>query len=440
MSSVIHSASSVQPESICITYTTQYREGGSKFARVARTMEAEKRLISPRVFCTAVESKREFLEAIARAGAGGKLGELHFIGHGGMYGPMFGTTKWPEQFSPHEWRSLELPFAEGAAAYFHTCRSARWFAPFFARTFRVDTYGNHHYTTFSRRPDRLVVDRRDDPDAPLYVFGSVGKKSHGLLRSVAKYSGIARPEKPKLFPPQDPEGDTSYDAVASLYADVFEDIRVRAREWEFINAKVPSGARVLDIGCGNGALLRALSPRVQRGVGVDASEAILERAREKAIPNLSFVPIRGPVLPFEDGSFDVVVSCLSFRYLDWDPILKEIRRVLQPSGKLIVVDMVAAPLLLRETPRAMIDVMRDLAGRVKRRRFHRALRKLVTHPDWKAMLRYNPMRAEHEYTWYLGSRFPKGNMRLLSVGTSARILGFDSGPIAESVLYPESFP
>ena len=66
---------------------------------------------------------------------GRTLAELHFVGHSGMYGPMFGSTAWPEQFSPHEWRTFPLPWAVGAEAYFHACRTGRWFAPFFARIF-----------------------------------------------------------------------------------------------------------------------------------------------------------------------------------------------------------------------------------------------------------------------------------------------------------------
>ena len=65
---------------------------------------------------------------------GKQIGEFHFIGHSGMYGPMYGTVKYPEQFSPYEIRNLDIPFANDAEAYFHCCRSARWFAPFFART------------------------------------------------------------------------------------------------------------------------------------------------------------------------------------------------------------------------------------------------------------------------------------------------------------------
>ena len=88
---------------ILILYTTLYRTGGPRFEQVALTMESEKRREFPGhiVVRKAVESKSAFLAQIAEvADQGGAITEFHFIGHSGMYGIMFGTTKWPEQFSP----------------------------------------------------------------------------------------------------------------------------------------------------------------------------------------------------------------------------------------------------------------------------------------------------------------------------------------------------
>ncbi len=102
---------------IWIGYTTLYREGGEKFARAARTLRQQKEREHPGVpvRCEAVESKREFRDAMGRIGEeGGEITELHFIGHSGVYGIMFGTTAWPEQFSPHEWRELFIPLLRTA--------------------------------------------------------------------------------------------------------------------------------------------------------------------------------------------------------------------------------------------------------------------------------------------------------------------------------------
>lgn len=431
---------------ILILYTTLYREGGDKFARAARTMEAEKRREHPdaAVHAVAVESKADVVAHFRAARESGDLiDELHFIGHSGMYGPMFRTTSMPEQFSPHEWRTLDIPFAPGARAYFHACRTARWFAPFFARIFNVPAYGYHWYTTVSTRPDRFRWERLGrGADRPVYILGSPGRKSHGLVGSLGKYvTGNA--ETLKRFDPHPPEGDPTYDSVADLYDEAFQDITVREDEWRWLQRKLPpEPVRLLDIGCGNGALLLQLGDRVSRGTGADASAGMIERARRRAahVPTLDFVRVDGPTLPFPDASFDVVTSLLSFRYLDWDPMMNEIRRVLRPGGRLLIVDMVTVPARWRELPRLAAGLARTYAGRLRRRDFGRRLRRLVTDPRWQTMLQYNPIRAEHEMKWYLESRFPGRRVETINVGRNARVLAFDSGPLQPGTVAPQSYP
>lgn len=434
---------------ILIVYTTRYREGGPKFERAARTMEAETkaRNAGADVRRQAVESKREFVEALHHVGREGRrIRELHFIGHSGMYGPMFGTQSWPEQFSPYEWRSLAIPFAPGGQAWFHACRSARWFAPFFARTFGITVWGNHWYTSFSLRPDRFVPEwpSLNGRDRSLYVIGCPGKKSHGLPGSVMKYAGFMEAEEMKRFEPSAPEGDSTYDGVSHLYDEVFSDITVRADEWRWLSRRMFRGPapRVLDIGCGNGSLLRLLSDRIVTGAGVDRSPRMIEAAKQRCsgIKNLSFQAIDGPFLPFPDGSFDVVISLLSFRYLDWDPIMNEIRRVLAPGGSLLVVDMVTAPVKLSEATRFSISKAKNYVQLLRNPRYRKALRRLVTDPAWEMMLKYNPIRAEHELKWYLESRFPGRKTELLNVGWSSRTLAFDSGPLEPGSTAPLTYP
>lgn len=432
---------------IWIGYTTLYREGGAGFERVARTMEAEMRRAVPDrvVRCEAVESKAEFIAAMERIRADGKqLTELHFIGHSGMYGIMFGTTSWPEQFSPHEWRTFSFPFAPGANVFFHACRTARWFAPFFARTFGVTSYGYHWYTTFSRRPDRFLWAAGSDSSDPLYVVSCRGRKSHGIVGSLLKYTGLGGVEPMKRFDPEEPEGDTTYDAVAELYDRAFADITVRSAEWEWLRLHLPdrTDLRLLDVGCGNGALLRGLRGRLVQGVGVDKSVRMVEiaTARSADDPELEFHIVDEPRLPFADASFDVVVSFMSFRYLDWDPMMNEMRRVLVPGGKILIVDMAAAPLGLRDFPRFGASKIRSMVGQLRRRAFAADLRRLVDNPDWQTMLRYNPIRAEHEYRWYLSSRFPGHQIEVLTVGWTHKLLAFDSGRLESGSVAPQSYP
>ena len=434
-----------------VGYTTHYREGSEDFARAAKTIarDLEDSHPSAEIRIVPLRWKRDFvgyLEGLARDAR--TLQELHFIGHSGMYGIMFGSTEWPEQLSPHEWRTLHISFGENARAVFHACRTGRWFAAFIARTFGVRALGHHGYTTVSLRSDRFVwaapyVSRKK----PLHVISCVGRKSHGYGGAARKHLG-AKAEPLREFDPV-PAGEApSYDAVASMYDAAFSDLRVRGPELAFVKKAIGSVGHgraldVLDFGCGNGSLLEALGSRVAVGVGVDVSRGMIERARERhrERPHLSFERISGPILPFADHSFDLVVSFLSFRYLDWDPALREIARVLRPNGKFVIVDMVDKPIALREAPLLVQSSLRHAWTRVRHRAFVKRLEALTTQKPWAEMLSYNPIRAEHEYRWYLESRFPGQKLEILSASRVARVVAFDSGPKSEAwKLVPMAFP
>lgn len=430
---------------ILIIFTTRYRLGGNQFSVVAETLGEEKRAsaFDGDVQTRAVECKRDMLEAIDEIGRSGKeITEFHFVGHSGMYGPMLGTVAFPEQFSPFEWEQLEIPFAADGSAYFHCCRSARWFAPFFARTFNVPAYGFFWYTTFSRSKAKFVS-AGNRTDGKLYTIGCKGRKSHGMVASAQKRLGFMPAEKMKRFEPRPPDGDTSYNHIAELYDAAFVDIRVRRDEWKWLNEHLPPEKfSLLDIGCGNGALLTALADRVSSGTGVDESSKILEKARANTsqISNLKFEIIDGPVLPFPDNSFDIVTSLMSFRYLDWDPLLAEIKRVTKPGGKFLIIDMVTVSVTIGEYPRLFRDKIRTRINQKTNPVFDAALKKLVSHPDWKKMLEYNPIRSEHEMKWYLESRFPGQKMETLNMAWNSRIVAFDTGPVERGIEAKLNYP
>lgn len=104
-----------------------------------------------------------------------------------------------------------------------------------------------------------------------------------------------------------------------------------------LRSVLPQGQpAVLDVGCGDGCILRALSPRVGRAVGVDISEAALEVARSSSGADIEFV--QGDAeegLPFDSDSFDVVFSGDVIEHLfDSASFLREMHRVLKPNGVL----------------------------------------------------------------------------------------------------------
>ena len=105
-----------------------------------------------------------------------------------------------------------------------------------------------------------------------------------------------------------------------------------------------AGKAVLDVGCGDGALLMACH-RSGAGLiaGCDPDERMVRRAREQAMAAGAAMPLaiaRGQALPFPDACFDVVtcVTVLTF-VRDADTVVSEMARVLRPGGCLIVGDL-----------------------------------------------------------------------------------------------------
>jgi 2-polyprenyl-6-hydroxyphenyl methylase/3-demethylubiquinone-9 3-methyltransferase len=93
--------------------------------------------------------------------------------------------------------------------------------------------------------------------------------------------------------------------------------------------------RVLDLGCGDGAVSAELAGAGARVTGVDVSAVAIERARA-AHPQIEFeTTVSGEPLPFGDAAFDVVV-CLNVlvHVTDTQHLMSEARRVLAPAGLL----------------------------------------------------------------------------------------------------------
>jgi len=98
------------------------------------------------------------------------------------------------------------------------------------------------------------------------------------------------------------------------------------------------GLRVLDAGCGSGALAVALADRGAAVTGIDLSAGLLEIAARRLGPAvvLRQADLEEP-LPFADGSFELVVASLVLHYLeDWVPALSEFHRLLVPGGRLVI--------------------------------------------------------------------------------------------------------
>jgi len=100
--------------------------------------------------------------------------------------------------------------------------------------------------------------------------------------------------------------------------------------------------RVLDVGAGTGAFAYALAPRVREVVAVDADEAMAERARVGAPPNVEVQVGDGESLPFEPFSFDLALSARTLHHTRRpELVVAELARVTRPGGTILVVDQLA---------------------------------------------------------------------------------------------------
>lgn len=98
------------------------------------------------------------------------------------------------------------------------------------------------------------------------------------------------------------------------------------------------GRRVLDAGCGPGALSVAMADAGAQVTGVDVSNELLQIARDSLGDKATFLNADlSQTLSFaDDNSFDLVGSSLVMHYIrDWVPVLTEFHRVLAPGGAVV---------------------------------------------------------------------------------------------------------
>jgi len=100
--------------------------------------------------------------------------------------------------------------------------------------------------------------------------------------------------------------------------------------------EIPPGAKLLDIGCGSGQLALMASRDGFNTTGVDIAENLIDRARERAAAeglNARFEVADAEALPFEDASFDVVVSLIGAMFAPRPELVaQELLRVCAPGG------------------------------------------------------------------------------------------------------------
>jgi phosphatidylethanolamine/phosphatidyl-N-methylethanolamine N-methyltransferase len=140
--------------------------------------------------------------------------------------------------------------------------------------------------------------------------------------------------------------ERAYDRWAPVYDLVFGPVFERGRR-AAIAAAERIGGRILEVGVGTGISLPDYSP-VNRIVGVDISEAMLGKARERVaelgLDHVEALQVMDAErLKFPDGSFDVVVAQYVVTAVPHpEAALDEFARVLKPGGEIIILSRVGA--------------------------------------------------------------------------------------------------
>ena len=185
------------------------------------------------------------------------------------------------------------------------------------------------------------------------------------------------------------------EGVQKRLADLLELRAADARQREMLDEylddlALTAGSRVLEVGCGTGAVARRIAERFDGAqvVGIDPSPVFVEHARRlaAAVGRVSFVVGDGRELPFEDAGFDAVVCHTSLCHIPGpERVLEEAARVARPGGQLAVFDGDYATTTVATSPADPLQACAEAAVStlVYDRYFVRRLGALVQDAGWE---------------------------------------------------------
>lgn len=170
-----------------------------------------------------------------------------------------------------------------------------------------------------------------------------------------------------------------YRRIAPYYDRVIEPLTAGLRRMGKRMYPPPAGAAVLDVGCGTGTHLALYLDTDADLFGVDASPAMLQRARERLGDRADLRLSDASQLPFDDQTFDLTITSAFLHELDAgaaQAVLAEVQRTLRPGGRWLAIDYRSGPLDLKgRMIRAATHGIERLAGRTHYRNFRSYLQR-----------------------------------------------------------------
>lgn len=140
-----------------------------------------------------------------------------------------------------------------------------------------------------------------------------------------------------------------FDQTAEDYDNSHDGKFVQCMYEEIISrALTLEGNSILDLGCGNGNIIRMLeSKKEAEYYGLDLSESMIEQAKKRVSSGVKLEVGDAIQMPYPDESFDLIICNASFHhYTQPGKAVSEIRRVLKTGGVLILGDPTLPKLLL----------------------------------------------------------------------------------------------
>lgn len=150
---------------------------------------------------------------------------------------------------------------------------------------------------------------------------------------------------PDLLPALDARLRASWDENATAWTDAVREQRIPSRRAGTDAAIVAAcagraGQRVLDVGCGEGWLARAIAGTSQEVVGIDGSADLIAQAAAQPVPGVRFAAVRYDELIVDDdavtGPWDLIVCNFALLSDPLTPLLGALARRLAADGRLLI--------------------------------------------------------------------------------------------------------
>ncbi|MDZ7667297.1 MAG: methyltransferase domain-containing protein [Desulfotignum sp.] len=186
-----------------------------------------------------------------------------------------------------------------------------------------------------------------------------------------------------------------YKNLAKLYDTFIEPSVGVLRKIMFKMYLPKEGLRVLEIGCGTGSNLRLYQKSGCEVNGIDLSPSMVKVATKKLGEQADIKLGDASQMPYPDNHFDLVIAMLTLHEVPKSiraPIINEMRRVMKPDGRLLIVDFHPGP--IRFPKGWLYKIIILFFERIAGREHYRNYRDFLANKGLSPLLRTNNLSIE----------------------------------------------